>query len=410
MTRDAQRLLVSKAARNFGYGLLGVVLGLYLDSLGYSPGQVGAILTTALVGSALLTALITARGDRWGRRRTLTVSAALMTVGGIAFGLAQPMWILLLVALTGTISATSGEVGPFETLESAILPQTTTQRRRNQAFGVYNAVGAGAVALGSLAAALPELLSSNFIVTVEVAYRSAFILYAALGLIALVALAGLSPQVELSVPPTSSKILALHRSRRAVYRLAALFALDSFAGGFVVQSFLAYWFTLRFEVGGEVLGPVFFAVSVMKTLSYLAAVWLADRIGLLNTMVFTHLPSNLMLLLIPLMPTLGLAIAALVMRHALSQMDVPTRASYIVAVVDQDERTAATGLTSLVRSLSHGLGPLLSGFGLQFAGFGFPFFIGGGLKVVYDLALYGSFRKLVPTGEKQLEEEHGPPD
>ncbi len=399
MNSDGRRLLASKAARNFGYGFLSVILGLYLDGQGYSPGQVGAVLTTALIGSALLTALITARGDRFGRRRMLNFSATLMVLSGLVFGLARSPWLLMLAALSGTISPTSGEVGPFETLESAILPQITPPSFRNRAFGLYNAMGAGAVALGALAAAVPERLGAAIGVSADVGYRGTFLLYALLGAIVLILLNGLSGGVELEGRRASAEILPLHRSKRRVFHLASLFALDSFAGGFVVQSFLVYWFALKYGVGGDLLGPVFFGVSLMKTLSYLVAVRIADRVGLLNTMVFSHLPSNLMLMAIPLMPSLTLAVALLILRHALSQMDVPTRAAFIVTLVEPEERTAATGLTSLVRSLAHAAGPALAGVALQAAGFGIPFFLGGGLKVVYDLALYRSFRGVALAGE-----------
>ena len=399
MSSDGWRLLASKAARNFGYGFLSVILGLYLDGQGYTPGQVCAVLTAALIGSALLTMAITVRGDRYGRRRMLSVSAVLMILSGLIVGLAQVPWLLVLAVLTGTISPTSGEVGPFETLESAILPQITTAAYRNRAFGLYNAMGAGAVALGALAAAVPERLSEQIGISANAGYRATFFLYALLGVMVLIVLSGLSEKVELADRQSIPKGLPLRRSRRKVFRLASLFALDSFAGGFVVQSFLVYWFALKYDVGGELLGPVFFAVSLMKTLSYLVAVRIADRFGLLNTMVFSHLPSNLMLMLIPLMPTLTLAIAMLILRHALSQMDVPTRASYIVTLVEPEERTAATGLTSLVRSLAHAAGPALAGVALQAGGFGWPFFLGGGLKVVYDLSLFRSFRGIALAGE-----------
>ena len=397
LTRDGWLLLASKGTRNFGYGFLSVILGLYLDELGFTPVEVGFILTATLVGSALLTAVVTARADRLGRRRMLMVSSALMALSGITFAVARTPWLLVAAALTGTISATSGEVGPFETVEAAILPQASPEKRRNQAFGLYNSVGAAMVALGALAAGLPAR-SMQF--DLLVSYRLMFWLYAALGITTLLISSRLSPKVELAQLPERTSFVTLTHSRGPVLRLAGLFALDAFAGGFVVQSLIAYWFSLRFGVGAEFLGPLFFGVNVMKSISYLLAVRIADKIGLLNTMVFTHLPSNVLLMMIPLMPTLGAASAVLLARHLLSQMDVPTRSSYIVAVVEPEERTAATGVTTLSRTSAQAVGPVIAGAALSVARFGFPFFVGGGLKIVYDVALYFSFRGHKPPEER----------
>ena len=390
-------MLASKGTRSFGYGFLSVILGLYLDEVGFSPVQVGFILTATLVGSALLTGVVISRADRLGRRRMLMVSSGLMALSGIIFAVAQAPWLLLVAALTGTISPTSGEVGPFETIEAAILPQTASEKTRNRAFGLYNAVGAAMVALGALAAAIPATLS---LLDLLASYRLMFMLYAALGIATFLAASRLSPKVELARLPERARFITLTHSRGPVLRLAGLFAVDSFAGGFVVQSLLVYWFSLRFGVGAEFLGPLFFGVNVMKSISYLLAVRIADRIGLLNTMVFSHLPSNVLLIMIPLMPSLTAASAVLLARHLLSQMDVPTRASYIVAVVKPEERTSAVGVTTLSRTLAHAFGPVLAGAAISVARFGFPFFVAGGLKIAYDLALYFSFREHKPPEER----------
>ena len=390
-------MLASKGTRSFGYGFLSVILGLYLDEVGFSPVQVGFILTATLVGSALLTGVVISRADRLGRRRMLMVSSGLMALSGIIFAVAQAPWLLLVAALTGTISPTSGEVGPFETIEAAILPQTASEKTRNRAFGLYNAVGAAMVALGALAAAIPATLS---LLDLLASYRLMFMLYAALGIATFLAASRLSPKVELARLSERASFITLTHSRGPVLRLAGLFAVDSFAGGFVVQSLLVYWFSLRFGVGAEFLGPLFFGVNVMKSISYLLAVRIADRIGLLNTMVFSHLPSNVLLIMIPLMPSLTAASAVLLARHLLSQMDVPTRASYIVAVVKPEERTSAVGVTTLSRTLAHAFGPVLAGAAISVARFGFPFFVAGGLKIAYDLALYFSFREHKPPEER----------
>lgn len=397
LTRDGWLVLASKGTRSFGYGFLSVILGLYLDEVGFSPVEVGFILTATLVGSALLTGVVISRADRLGRRRMLMVSSGLMALSGIIFAVAQAPWLLLVAALTGTISPTSGEVGPFETIEAAILPQTASEKTRNRAFGLYNAVGAAMVALGALAAAIPATLS---LLDLLASYRLMFMLYAALGIATFLAASRLSPKVELARLPERASFITLTHSRGPVLRLAGLFAVDSFAGGFVVQSLLVYWFSLRFGVGAEFLGPLFFGVNVMKSISYLLAVRIADRIGLLNTMVFSHLPSNVLLIMIPLMPSLTAASAVLLARHLLSQMDVPTRGSYIVAVVKPEERTSAVGVTTLSRTLAHAFGPVLAGAAISVARFGFPFFVAGGLKIAYDLALYFSFREHKPPEER----------
>ncbi len=397
LTRDGWLLIASKGTRNFGYGFLSVILALYLNEVGFTPIEVGFILTATLIGSAMLTGIVTARADRLGRRRMLMVSSALMALSGIIFAVAHAPWLLVVAALTGTISATSGEVGPFETVEAAILPQTTSEKRRNQAFGLYNAVGAAMVALGALAAGVPARTSQLDILA---SYRLMFWLYAAIGVSTLLIASRLSQKVELAQLPERTGFVTLTHSRGPILKLAGLFAIDAFAGGFVVQSLIVYWFSLRFGVGAEYLGPLFFGVNVMKSISYLLAVRIADRIGLLNTMVFSHLPSNVMLMMIPLMPTLASASILLLARHLLSQMDVPTRGSYIVAVVEPEERVAATGVTSLARTTAQAFGPLIAGAALSVARFGFPFFVGGGLKIVYDLALYFSFRGHKPPEER----------
>ncbi len=397
LTRDGWLLLASKGTRNFGYGFLSVILALYLNEVGFTPIEVGFILTATLIGSAMLTGIVTARADRLGRRRMLMVSSALMALSGIIFAVAHTPWLLVVAALTGTISATSGEVGPFETVESAILPQTTSEERRNRAFGLYNAEGAAMVALGALAAGVPARTSQLDILA---SYRLMFWLYAAIGVSTLLIASRLSQKVELAQLPERTGFVTLTHSRGPILKLAGLFAIDAFAGGFVVQSLIVYWFSLRFGVGAEYLGPLFFGVNVMKSISYLLAVRIADRIGLLNTMVFSHLPSNVMLMMIPLMPTLASASILLLARHLLSQMDVPTRGSYIVAVVEPEERVAATGVTSLARTTAQAFGPVIAGAALSVARFGFPFFVGGGLKIVYDLALYFSFRGHKPPEER----------
>lgn len=407
--QDGKLIFAAKTLRSLGYGLLSVLLGLYFKEIGYTPFATGLILTLALIGSAILTAVMSASADRLGRRRILILSSLLMVGSGLAFALSQNIWLLILAALSGTVSATSGEVGPFETVEQAILPQTTPAENRNRAFGWYHTLGALAVAVGSLAAGLPAWLYLAFSLDLLIGHRMMFACYAVLAAASLVCFTRLSRSIELDFQRNGDPKgwLALRRSRRTVTKLAALFGLDALGGGFIVQSLLAYWFAVRFDVGGEVLGPVFLAVSLMKAISYSLAVRLADRFGLINTMVFTHLPSNVILILIPLMPSLEWAIILLIGRHLLAQMDVPARSSYIVAIVDPEERTAASGVTALVRTLTQSLGPVFAGLTLQMLAFGTPFFLAGGIKIAYDLALYFNFRTIRPPEEEARRRQVG---
>jgi MFS family permease len=356
---------------------------------------IGAFFSVALAGSAGLTLVLAAIGDSLGRRRSLLLCSGLMAAAGLAFLFSPSALLLIAASLTGTINPTSAETGPFETIEAAILPQVGANVRRNTLFGWYHASGALALALGSLAAGA---FGQTTAVDSLPVFRIGFLLYCGLAAVSALALSRLTRAVELH-GPRPARPLPLWRSRGVVARLSALFALDAVGGGFVVQSLVVYWFSVRFGAGAGVLGPVFFGVNLLKGVSYIAAVRLADRIGLVNTMVFTHLPSNVLLLLLPFMPTLPLAVACLWARHALAQMDVPTRASYLMAVVDPGERTAANGVTSVVRSVAHAVSPALAGLALQAAASSAPFLLAGGLKVLYDLGLYLGFRRLKPEEE-----------
>jgi len=402
LSRDARLILAAKTTRTLGYGLVSVALGSYLEETGVTPRMAGLIFTAALLGSAVLTLFLASRADRFGRKRTLELSTGLMVVSGLVFAAAPGPWGLLAAALTGTVSATSGEVGPFETVEQAILPQITTDRHRNRLFGWYHTLGAIAVAVGSLVAALPEWAGPLLHASSMTGYRVVFLLYAVFAVISLLLIFGLTPAIEptASSGPRPGSGFRLHKSRSIVKRLTALFAVDALGGGFVIQSFLVYWFSLRFGLTPAELGPLFFGVNVLKALSYPLAVWLANRIGLINTMVFTHLPSNVLLIGIALAPDLRLAVLLLLARHLLAQMDVPARSSYVVAVVEPEERTAAAGITSVVRPLAQSISPVIAGLALQWSGFGLPFFLAGGLKIVYDLCLYVSFRTLRAPEER----------
>lgn len=399
VSSDAGLILTARAVRTFAYGYLSVLLGVYLEQVGFAPWQVGAVLTATLTGSAALTLAFSFAADRIGRRPMLMVSALLMAASGAAFAITTKYPLLILASLTGTVGATSGEVGPFLSLEQAMLPQTVPLARRNTVFGWYNTVGALAGAAGALGAGLPALLEAWLGWSSELALRAMFVLYAALAFIALLLFTRLSDRVEIARPDRTGRSGGLRRSRSSVLRLAALFSLDSLGGGFVVQSLIAFWFHLRWGAGPEVLGPIFLGVGLLQAGSFMAATRLADRIGLINTMVFTHLPSNVLLMLIPAAPSLPVAIVLLLARHALSQMDVPARQSYTMAVVDPDERNAAAAFTNVVRNAAQAVTPVIAGYAMQVVALGLPFVLGGALKIVYDLLLYAQFRHVRPPDE-----------
>lgn len=374
------------------------MLVLYLVSAGLSEARVGLLLTLTLLGDTAISLALTTGADAFGRRRTLIVGAGLMLLAGAMFAVTGNFLLLLVAATVGVISPSGNEVGPFLAVEQAALSQVVADRDRTRVFAWYNLVGSFATALGSLAAGALSQGLQGAGVTVLGSYRTVVVGYAAFGIVLAILFAGLSASVE-APPAVASGAVArrfgLHRSRRVVAKLAGLFSLDAFAGGFVMQSTVAYWFHLRFGVSPALLGGIFFGANVLAGFSALAAVHLANRVGLVNTMVFTHLPSNVLLLLVPPMPTLPLAIAVLLLRFSISQMDVPTRQSYTMAVVSPDERSAAAGITGVARTTGTGFAPVVAGPLLASpALMGVPFFLAGGLKIVYDLLLWRSFRRL----------------
>ncbi len=399
---DGRHLFASRILRMFAYGSLAIVLVLYLVSLGLDPLTVGAILTLTLVGDTIISLWLTTHADRIGRRRVLIAGSLLMVVAGVAFVATSSVPLLILAATIGVISPTGNEVGPFLAVEQAALSQTTSDERRISIFAWYNLAGYVATAFGALGAGLAtQAMLAAGLPAID-AYRVILIAYASIGLAMAAIFARVSPAVEAPPAATSSDGLRLRlglgRSRGIVARLSALFALDAFGGGFVPQSLMAYWFTLRFGVEPGVLGAVFFGANLLAAVSSLSAARIAARIGLINTMVFTHLPSNILLILVPLMPSLPLAVACLLLRYSLSQMDVPTRQSYVMAVVDPAERSAAAGVTGIARTTGAAISPALSAPLVANAGLAsLPFFLAGGLKIVYDLLLYRAFRSAPPT-------------
>jgi MFS family permease len=408
LTPDGSFLFITRIARMFGYGFLSVVLVLYLEKVGLTQVQIGLLLTLTLIGDTMISLWITTNADRIGRRRMLMVGAILMVFAGVLFAITRNFLFLLLAATIGVISPSGYEVGPFLSIEQAALSQIVSNERRTHVFAWYNLVGSFATALGALAGgSLVQALQDSGVSPIG-SYRMIVIGYAIIGLILGVLFTRLSPAVEIQAaldpaPSTSAfkTRFGLHRSRGVVLKLSALFSIDAFAGGFVLQSILAYWFHVRFNVQPAILGSIFFGANILAGLSALSAAWVASRIGLIRTMVFTHIPSNILLILVPLMPNLPLAIALLLLRFSISQMDVPTRQSYTMAVVAPDERSAAAGITGIARTTGASLSPVFTGPLLANASLlSVPFFLSGGLKIVYDLLLYRSFKSIKPPEEK----------
>jgi MFS family permease len=389
----------------FGYGFLAVVLALYLAALGFDETQIGLLLTLTLVGDTAISLWMSTHADRYGRRRMLVLGSCLILGAGLIFIATGRFVVLLAAATIGVISPSGYEVGPFLAIEQAALSQTVADGQRTRTFAWYNLVGSFATAAGSLAGGGIARLGQAEGLTALESYRVVLAGYALIGVALGWLFWRLSPAVEpargaATVPAHQGSRLGLHRSGRVVLRLSGLFALDAFGGGFVIQSMLAYWFYLRFGTNEGTLGAIFFGANLLAGVSALAASAIAARFGLVNTMVFTHLPSNVLLMLVPLMPTLPLAILVLLLRFSISQMDVPTRQSYTMAIVRPEERSAAAGITGTARSVGAAVAPVCAG-----ALLGNPalmsglFFLAGGLKIIYDLLLLRSFRRVKPPEE-----------
>lgn len=409
LTSDGWLLFATRFIRLFAYGSLSVVLVFYLVGMGLSEPQIGMLLTLTLVGDTIVSLAITTRADRIGRRRMLIVGAALMVVAGLVFASTSNLWLLVLAGTVGVISPSGNEVGPFLSIEQAALSQVVTDSTRTTVFAWYALSGSLATACGALTGgALTRVLQERAMAP-DNSYRVVVILYAAFGAILAVVFSRLSRSAETAtlggektLRGRFASLSGLGQSRDMVVKLSALFALDAFGGGFVVQSFAAYWFHLRFGVNPATLGAIFFWANILAGISALLASRLAARIGLIRTMVVTHLPSNILLILVPLMPTLSLAVLVLLVRFSISQMDVPTRQSYIMAVVTPEERSAAAGITGVARTAGAAISPLFVGF--MFARpalVNLPFVIAGILKIAYDLLLYRGFVARRPPEESQ---------
>ena len=406
---DAQVIVAARGLRSFAYGMLAVVLGVALAREGLSPVAIGSLITVSLVGDFGGTYVTGLAADDWGRRRTLVGLALLMAATGAVFGLTGLYPLLLVAAFFGTLGTSASETAPFLPIDQAMLPQTSSPTGRTALFARYNLVAYVTGALGALAAGLPDVLAARGLPR-DAGIRLVFALYVVSALLTALLVARLSARVEASAqsqgqPDADSSIQTRHSrrlvpplgaSRSLVLRLAGLFSVDALAGGLVVQSLLVLYFHLRFGVALAPLAVLFFGANVLSALSFLAAAPLARHFGLLNTMVFTHLPSNILLALVALMPTFPLAALALLARQALSQMDIPTRQAYSMALVPPETRTAAASVTSLARSAGSSSSPVLAGLLLQgpLLALGLPFLVAGLLKAAYDLVLWQIFRRV----------------
>ena len=374
---DYRLLLAARVLRAFGFGFSAVLLGLDLETHGLRSSAIGAALAIGVLAGSLYGFPMAALAARVGQRKVLVGIGGLMALTGLDLSLANQPWLLLLAGATGMLGASSVDLGPFSALEQSMLTEAVPSRRRNLAFGRYSLSGGLAAAAGGLAATLGS----------SAALTAFFGLYALLGIGTAVLAAFLSPGVENQQPGP----VLTRASRKPLARLSALFALDSLGGGLVIQSVIAYWLHVRFGAGVTILGPALGAMALVQAGSYEVAARLADRIGLIRTMVFTHLPSSILLMLVPLAPTLWLAIAILVLRFAISQMDVPARQAYVASIVPGPDRAGAIALTGTVRA-GQSIGPALAGVAIQSGAFGLPFFLAGALKIAYDLGLYFGFR------------------
>jgi MFS family permease len=405
LSKDGKLLLAARILRTFAYGFLSVILAIYLKLAGFNDLYIGIILSATLINSVVFTLIASFYADRLGRRKLLIVYSALMVVSGFVFFVTSNYMALIISAFIGTINVTGTETGAFLTIEQAMLPQTIDDpKKRNTVYALYNMAGTFAMSAGILLSGLPQILAQQYSFNQIESIKPLFALYSLIGIGVIGIYFLISNRIELSAnntnTSTSFKQTLSPRSKEIVSKLSGLFAIDSFAGGFVIQSIVSFWFFTKFGVELTTLSFILSIAGILTAFSFLVAAKLADKIGLINTMVFTHIPSNILLILVAFAPTLPLAIVLYLARMALSQMDVPTRQSYIVAVVEENERTAAAGITNISRNIAQSVSPSLAGYILQSLSFlSAPFVLGGMLKIIYDIALYFNFRNKKPSDE-----------
>jgi MFS family permease len=400
---DGKLLLCARIVRTFAYGFLSVILAIYLKLIGFDDILIGIILSVTLINSIIFTLFASFYADRIGRRNTLLLYTIMMSISGIIFFVTENPLALIIAALLGTLNITGSETSAFLSIEQSILPQTIKDnRKRNTLFGFYNMAGTFAMGAGILIANLPIIIENELEFDQIYAIKLLFLFYSLLGILVLGIYLKLSSAIEIKKEKTSTPIAEIltPKSKKIVTKLSGLFAIDSFAGGFAIQSIVSFWFFTKFDIDLSIISYIFSIGSVLTTFSYIIAAKIADKIGLINTMVFTHIPSNILLILLAFAPTLEMAIVFYMIRMALSQMDVPTRQSYIVGVVEENERTASAGITNMSRNIAQAISPSITGYIIGVLSLSAPFVIGGLLKIIYDITLYINFRKIKPSEEE----------
>ena len=399
--RDQVVINVAAFLRSLGVGLMGVVLGIYLSRIGFSAFRIGAVIALGLAGSAAATTVVGFAADRVGRRRLLQILSILTALGGLALYASPELPLLLAMVFVGMLNGTGTDRSATFALEQAVIPGLASDARRTWNLAFYNVLIDGGGSLGALGAGLPALLQHQFNFSLLGGYRVLFLAFSGLNFATGVLYSTLSPAVEVNTSPTLQQVGSVTpETKRVIGKLTALFSLDSFGGGFLTDAIVSYWFFRRFGLSEQDLGLVFFAVHVLNALSHLGAAWLARRIGLVNTMVFTHLPSSLFLMAVPFAPSAKWAIVLFFAREALVEMDVPTRQSYVASLVAPSERSFASAVTNVARNVWWAIGSATGGLLMQVFTFSAPLFVGGGTKVAYDVLLYRSFRRLKPPEEK----------
>ena len=402
LNRDGKLLLSARIVRAFAYGFLSIVLAIYLKLVGFDEILIGIILSATLVNSVIFTMVASFYADKIGRRKILLVYAVLMSASGAIFFTTENYIALVVAALIGTINVTGAETGSFLSIEQAVLPQTIKKlHKRTTAFAIYNTVGTFAMAAGVLLSGLPKIIQNGFGLSDVDSIKPLFLLYCILALVVFAIYSFLSKKIELEVKAgdTTKKTVISQKSKGIIAKLSGLFAVDAFAGGFVIQSIVSFWFFTKFGADLPTLAMIFSLAGVLTALSYLAATRIAGRVGLVNTMVFTHMASNVLIIFVAFAPSFYLALGLYLARVSLSQMDVPTRQSYIVAIVGERERIAAAGITNTSRNVAQAVSPSITGVIIQSLWLSAPFVIGGVLKIAYDVGLYLSFRKIKPPEE-----------
>ena len=403
ISRDGKLLLGARIVRTFSYGFLSVILAIYLKLIGFNDILIGIVLTATLVNSVFFNLFSSAYADRIGRRKILVLYAVLMIISSVIFFVTDNYVALIIAALVGTINVTGSEVGAFLSLEQALLPQTVSGiQKRNSIFAIYNTVGTFAMSAGVLVSGLPSILQQNYGFDQIGAIKSLFIIYAACAIVVLAIYLVLSKNIEVKDGAAKSNLsikTISTKSRGIIAKMSTLFAVDSFGGGFVIQSIVSFWFYTRFGADLSTLSYIFAIAGVLTALSFMASTKIASKIGLVNTMVFTHIPSNILLIILAFAPTFSIAISLYLARMSISQMDVPTRQSYLMGVVHENERIPAATLTNTSRNIAQAVSPSLSGIVIQALSLSAPFVFGGVLKIVYDVGLFFSFRKIKPPEE-----------